>query len=148
MRKYAIPSASRIDALSGSRFFAFSSATVACAAMPFARCCRPCWNRSYVSLISFAPRRRRSPQIREVLLHQVKRVRQVSRSPDLDTQNALTGIDPSLQDVGQFERRPGQSFEERHERGSDHPERRAREWIRRVVVEHALDEAVANPHRV
>ncbi len=32
-----IPSDSRIEALSGSRFFAFSSETVACAAMPFLR---------------------------------------------------------------------------------------------------------------
>ena len=45
MRKYAMPSASRIDAFSGSRLFAFSSATVACAAMPFFSCARPCWKR-------------------------------------------------------------------------------------------------------
>ena len=49
MRKYAMPSASRIDSLSGSRFFAFSSATVACAAMPFCRCALPCWKRLYVA---------------------------------------------------------------------------------------------------
>src|SRR5919108_678120 len=34
MRRYAIPSASRIDALCGSRRLAFSSATVACAPRP------------------------------------------------------------------------------------------------------------------
>src|ERR1044072_845257 len=47
-----MPSASRIEALSGSRRFAFSSATVACAARPFSRCARPCWKRSKVSLIA------------------------------------------------------------------------------------------------
>ena len=37
IRKYAIPSASRIDAFSGSSRRAFSSGTVACAASPFAQ---------------------------------------------------------------------------------------------------------------
>src|SRR5215211_6074887 len=145
MRKYAIPSASRIDALSGSRDFAFSRATVACAARPLARCSRPCWKRSKVSLIRSGetpgspvspllasaggaplpqeppkraarllllaqrassrakpgsgggPKRRppltrrnrisRSSQVGKVLLHQVKRVRQISRLPDRDLGN-------------------------------------------------------------
>src|SRR5690349_19160709 len=43
-----MPSASRIEALSGSRRFAFSSATVACAAMPARRWRRPRWKRLYV----------------------------------------------------------------------------------------------------
>ena len=54
MRKYAIPSASRIDALSGSRRFAFSSGTVACAACPSADAARPCWKSLYA---------RSSPQV-------------------------------------------------------------------------------------
>ena len=45
-RKYAIPSASRIEALSGSSRFAFSSGTVACAFMPLRRRLRPSWKRS------------------------------------------------------------------------------------------------------
>src|SRR3954451_23811279 len=53
MRKYAMPSASRIEALSGSRRFAFSSETVACAAMPARSWRRPRWKRLYVdSLIA------------------------------------------------------------------------------------------------
>ena len=48
IRKYAMPSASRIDAFSGSRRFAFSSATVACAGMPRFKWARPCWKRLYV----------------------------------------------------------------------------------------------------
>src|SRR6476469_6840300 len=44
-----MPSASRIEALSGSSFFAFSSGTVACAFMPRRRRLRPSWYRSYAS---------------------------------------------------------------------------------------------------
>src|SRR4249920_1863905 len=44
-------SASRIERERGSRRLAFSSETVACAGIPPRRCVRPCWNRSYVSLI-------------------------------------------------------------------------------------------------
>ena len=40
----------RVEALPGSRRFAFSSETLAWAAMPFLRCSRPCWKSSYVSL--------------------------------------------------------------------------------------------------
>src|SRR5215471_19081689 len=50
-RKYAIPSASRIEALSGSSFLAFSRGTVACAGIPFFSRLRPSWKRSYASVI-------------------------------------------------------------------------------------------------
>src|SRR5215471_12684645 len=50
-RKYAIPRASRIEALSGSSFLAFSRGTVACAAIPFFSRLRPSWKRSYASVI-------------------------------------------------------------------------------------------------
>src|SRR5579884_133459 len=56
MRKYAIPSASRIDALCGSSRFAFSSGTVACAVSPSLSRRRPSWKRSYASLIAGSTR--------------------------------------------------------------------------------------------
>src|SRR6476659_6373980 len=57
IRKYAIPSASRMDAFSGSSRFAFSRATVACAGIPSRRWLRPCWKRSYAAL-TISPCRR------------------------------------------------------------------------------------------
>src|SRR5579862_9000665 len=71
-----MPSASRIEALSGSSRFAFSSGTVACALMPRRSRLRPSWKRSYASLIgqeSFhfvedRDRDRRLGRLRDVLL--------------------------------------------------------------------------------
>ena len=55
IRKYAIPSASRIEALRGSARLAFSSATVACALRPSLRCCWPCWKCRYASVNAPSP---------------------------------------------------------------------------------------------
>ena len=54
-RKYAIPRASRIERDAGSRRFACSRETVACAGRPPRRCARPRWKSSYVSLTSRLP---------------------------------------------------------------------------------------------
>src|SRR5437868_233945 len=112
-----MPSASRIDALSGSRRFAFSSGTVACAAIPSRRCARPCWKRLYVSVVA-------SAQVRKVLLHQVKRVRQITRSPDFERRNLATVVDRPLVCFGEPVRRPAQAFEVREEAFAERPERR------------------------
>src|SRR3954468_9463616 len=100
MRKYAIPSASRIEALPGSRRFAFSRATVACAAIPLRRCLRPCWKRSY----AFSLMLRHCLQVRKVVLHQVDRVGQVARRVDLLPEDSQTPVDRALECLRELER--------------------------------------------
>src|SRR3954471_17667550 len=111
MGKYAMPSASRIDAFSGSRRLAFSSATVACAAWPFLRCVFPCWKRSYVSWSLI--------EVRKILPNQVYRMRQVAGSRD----NHGANMPRAREGVGELERRARKILEERHERSADAPER-------------------------
>src|SRR3954454_24232125 len=84
-----------MDALPGSRRFAFSRGTVACAAIPLRRCRRPSWNRSYVVSLTSKP-----PEIRKVLLHQVKRIGQVPGSPRLDRRDRRAAVDRTLKRVG------------------------------------------------
>src|SRR3954468_22923642 len=117
MRKYAIPSASRIEAFSGSRRFAFSSATVACAACPFLRWVFPCWKRSYVSCSLI--------EVRKILPNQVYRIRQVARSRD----DHATNIRCARERVCELERRPGEIVEERHDRAAEGPQRNARQAV-------------------
>src|SRR5215211_5546834 len=115
MRKYAMPSASRIDAFSGSRRFAFSSATVACAAWPFLRWVFPCWKRSYVSCSLI--------EVRKILPNHVYRMRQVARSRD----DHATNIRCARERICELELRPGKVFEERHELVAEAPERNTRQ---------------------
>src|SRR3954453_15553414 len=107
MRKYAIPSASRIEALFGSRRFAFSSATVACAAIPLRRCARPCWKSSYVSLMRTPPTQGTSTsgarrprfqraKVGKVLAREVVRRGQVARRPDDDPGDVDARVDRVL----------------------------------------------------
>src|SRR3954454_21434347 len=110
MRKYAMPSASRIEAFSGSRRFAFSSATVACAAWPFLRCVFPCWKRSYVSWSLI--------EVRKILPNQIYRMRQVAGSRDDHAPN----IRRTGERVCELEWGPGKIVEERHEVGTEAPE--------------------------
>src|SRR4051812_33446290 len=128
MRKYAMPSASRIEAFSGSRRFAFSSATVACAAWPFLRWVFPCWKRSYVSCSLI--------EVRKILPNQVYRMRQVARSRDDHAAN----IRCARERVCELERRPGKIVEERHELGSETPQRDTGQPIR--IGEEACDALV------
>src|SRR4051812_33000995 len=125
MRKYAMPSASRIEAFSGSRRFAFSSATVACAAWPFLRWVFPCWKRSYVSCPLI--------EVRKILPNQVYRMRQVARS----RHDHATNIRRTRECVCELEGRPGKIVEKRHERRAEAPERNTRQAVR--IREEACD---------
>src|SRR4051794_6652322 len=111
MRKYAMPSASRIEAFSGSRRFAFSSATVAWAAWPFLRWVFPCWKRSYVSWSLI--------EVGKILSNQVYRMRQVAGSRDDHGAN----IRRTCERICELERRSGKVVEERHELRAQAPER-------------------------
>ena len=51
--------------------------------------------------------RSRRLQVREVLLHQVKRIRQISRRADLDGTNLVADVDRGLERVAELVRRPG-----------------------------------------
>src|SRR4051794_23201473 len=113
-----MPRASRIEAFSGSRRFAFSSATVACAAWPFLRWVFPCWKRSYVSCSLI--------EIWKILSNQVYRMRQVAGSRDDDAAN----ICRARERVGELERRAGQIVEERRELRAEAPERNAGQAFR------------------
>src|SRR3954468_18065177 len=128
MRKYAIPSASRIEAFSGSRRFAFSSATVACAAWPFLRWVFPCWKRSYVSCSLI--------EVRKILPNQVYRMRQVARSRD----DHATNIRRTRECVCELERRPGKIVEERHELRAEAPDGNTGQAVR--LREEACDALV------
>src|SRR3954452_23460830 len=128
IRKYAMPSASRIEAFSGSRRFAFSSATVACAAWPFLRWVFPCWKRSYVSCSLI--------EVRKILPNHVYRMRQVARSRDDDG----TNIRCARERVRELERRPGKIVEERHELDAEAPQRNPGQTVR--IIEEACDALV------
>src|SRR4029079_14677045 len=98
-----MPRASRIEAFSGSRRFAFSSATVACAAWPFLRWAFPCWKRSYVSCSLI--------EIRKVRSNQIYRMSHIAAYRDDDAANIRRARERDCE----LERRAGQTVEERHE---------------------------------